>query len=244
MSKQKPQGTQFQLTFCIVVLVFIILMSLVLISLRHYEFATDETENATGKRISLIPHTELIYFRSSSPDVALPIPPLFGETLLSVTAMRDNGQFEEAENALRTMLLYYPESPAVLRLLADVFYQQKKYENAEQIYKKQLALSPKNPVFLNDLAMSQGMQNKFDDAIRNLERAITVSGQTFPAAEWNLSAMYLRANKKEEALSCFINVLRRTPPEALSGRQWDPVFAPLLEDAEVKRILREKGGAE
>ncbi len=242
---------KFPLTALIIILVCIVLMSLVLMSMQNI-LLPSPTEKKVADVDFLYSEepSDSLYFYKIIPHEAqssdgMMIPPLFGKTVLKSMDHYDLKEYKEAENLLRTLHLYYPQSALITRLLGNTLFADKQYAQAERYYIASLKLSTAQaPVIYNDLAMSQAMQGKYSDAIRNMKKAIQYGGGAIKKSEWNLAGLYLRAGRKEESLKLFLALLKKTPPALLKDIKWDPVFQPLFQEKDVQNILKEKTGKE
>ena len=242
---------KFPLTALIIILVCIVLMSLVLMSMQSVLLPSPTEKNVTesdflySAELSDSLYSYMVIPQESQCSDGMMIPPLFGKTVLKSMDHYDLKEYKEAENLLRTLHLYDPQSALVTRLLGNTLFASKQYAEAERYYIASLRLSKSQaPVIYNDLAMSQAMQGKYTDAIRNMEKSIQYGGGSIEKSEWNLAGLYLRAGRKEESLKLFLALLKETPPALLKDIKWDPVFQPLLENKDVQRILKEKTGKE
>lgn len=241
---------RFPLTALIIILVFIVLISLVLMSVQNVlpPSPTEKTDNNADFLRQTAVNDDSLYFYKTIPQEAhcsdaMMVPPLFGKTVLKSMDHYDLKEYKEAEDLLRTLHLFYPGSALVVRLLGNTLFAREQYADAERYYIKALRMSnAKTPVVYNDLAMSQAMQGKYTEAIRNMKRSINYSGGAIEKSEWNLAGLYLRAGQKEESLKLFISLLKRTPAASLKNIKWDPVFHPLLQEPEVRKVLQEKTG--
>lgn len=238
---------RFPLTALIIILVLIVLASLVLMSFRSTALPPSPSEMKGQHVFVNNMNFEPFYFYSSfssegETDSNSPVIPLdFGAMVVKSMDLYDMKKYKEAEDLLRTLSLFYPNSAYTAHLLANTLFAQKEYQAAEQFYITALRLSQTvNPLIYNDLAMTQAMQNKFTNAISNMKKAIQYGKSILPKAEWNLAGFYLRAGQKEESLKLFLALLRQTPPALLENIEWDPVFEPLFQNVEVQNVLKEK----
>lgn len=249
----KDNEQKFPLTALIVILVLIVLASLGLMSVKTSavmpspDFHGDNTTLLQKElQHSVNMNDEYFYpirFQSEGISDEFMIPPAFGSTVLKSMDLYDLKKYKESEDLLRTLFLYYPDSAFVAQLLGNALFARKQYHTAENYYRTAMKLSKAHqPLLYNNLAMSQAMQNKLPDAISNMEKAVRYSHGLLPKSEWNLAGLYLRAGEKERSLKLFIELLKKTPPALLNDIEWDPVFKPLFQNEEVRKILKEKTG--
>ena len=238
---------KFPLTALIIILICIVLMSLVLMSMQDVLLPSPtEKKVAETEILDTSENSDSLYFHKVIPTESqcndgIVIPPLFGKTVLKSMDHYDLKEYKEAENLLRTLHLYYPQSALVARLLGNTLFASKQYAEAERYYITSLKLGQSHSaVIYNDLAMSQAMQGKYIDAIRNMEKSIQYGGGSIEKSEWNLAGLYLRAGRKEDSLKLFLSLLKKTPPALLKGIKWVPVFQPLFQNKDVQSVLKEK----
>lgn len=113
-----------------------------------------------------------------------------------------NKQETEAEDTLRTILVFEPENMDALTLLGGIFYYSNRYNEAEFIFKKQIEINPKSYLAYNRLASTLAKQNKFDDAIITNSKALSINPEA-PEVHINLAGMYSITGQKERALMHF-----------------------------------------
>ena len=113
-----------------------------------------------------------------------------------------NKQENEAEDTLRTILVFEPNNMAALSLLGGVFYYSNRYKEAEFIFKKQVKIDPNSYLAYNRLASALAKQKKFGDAIKTNSKALSINPES-PEVHINLAGMYSITGKKERALMHF-----------------------------------------
>jgi len=108
-------------------------------------------------------------------------------------------QESEAEDVLRTILVFKPEDLNTLSLLGGLFFYSGRYKEAEDIFKQQIKIDPNSHLAYNRLASTLAKQNKFNDAIKTDSKALAINPNS-PEVNINLAGMYSITGKKERAL--------------------------------------------
>ena len=105
----------------------------------------------------------------------------------------------EAEDTLRTILVFRPDDLDTLSLLGGLFFYSGRYKEAEDIFKKQIKIDPNSHLAYNRLASTLAKQNKFNDAIKTDSKALAINPNA-PEVNINLAGMYSLTEKKERAI--------------------------------------------
>jgi len=108
----------------------------------------------------------------------------------------------EAEDTLRTILLFEPNNINALSLLGGIFYYSGRYKEAEHIFKHQVTIDPNSYLAYNRLASTLAKQKKYGDAIKTNSQALSINPES-PAVHINLAGMYSITGKKKQALMHF-----------------------------------------
>lgn len=108
----------------------------------------------------------------------------------------------DAEDTLRTILVFEPENMNALSLLGGIFYYSGRYDEAEDIFKQQIKIDPNSYLAYNRLASTLAKQKKYDDAIKTTSKALSINPES-PDVNINLAGMYSITGKKERALMHF-----------------------------------------
>jgi cytochrome c-type biogenesis protein CcmH/NrfG len=78
----------------------------------------------------------------------------------------DQNKSPEAIDASQKALLFQPNSPHALSLLANAYFRANQYEDAAELFRKALAVQPDSPDDLSGLGMALMAAN--DSMVRNL----------------------------------------------------------------------------
>ncbi len=187
--KSKARSAGKTLTPLLVIFAFVILISMILLSLRSMHsaevrrIAAEHAENLRlqeqdeAERLALVSEnkdlTPLSIFSTSMDGgillledfQELSLIPDYRKSLQAVWIDEEMGKLKEAEQTLRTLLLSYPDAVDLLAALGRICYTQGNYADAEIFFKRQLKIYPDDPSVLNNLAMSQMGLEHYSDAL-------------------------------------------------------------------------------
>lgn len=228
-----PMGTRslrqgVPLAVFIAVLAFVILISVILMSLRSILDKTDPDEALrAGYEAVMLPE----YVGEGSEQDAV-FQPDFGTSILMAKNAMNEGNMVRAEDVLRSMLLFFPGSPTVEKLLGSVFYLSERYADAERIYRTILARDPSDRISLNNLAMAQGMQGNFADAVANMKKVLAMDPES-ATPDLNLAGLYSKSGNRPLARKHFESARKK-----LHGDFRDLTFDPCLRELLMESELR------
>lgn len=109
-----------------------------------------------------------------------------GDTHVSLRSLASAGRFEEAEAAVRNLLVAAPASFELYDALGIILREQKKYGEALEAYKKCLDIAPGNATASNSLGFVLYLQGKNNEALPYFEAAIA-SDPGHAAAHFSLA---------------------------------------------------------
>ncbi len=109
-----------------------------------------------------------------------------------------DGKEVEAEDLLRTLLIFEPENNSALSLLGGILYYSKKYGEAELVFRKQIGLAPEKGSYYNQLGSVMARQNKMEEAIKMSSKAVDLDPESADA-QINLAGMYSTLSEREKA---------------------------------------------
>lgn len=206
-----PVGTRslrkgIPLAVFIAVLAFVILMSVILMSLHSILDKNDQDDSfRAGYEPVMLPQLSAGTDGQASDGGAGPdavFQPDLGTALLMAKKALNEGNTARAEDILRSLLLFFPGSPTAEKLLGHVFYLSGRYADAERIYRGILFRDPSDLVSLNNLAMAQGMQGNFADAVANMKKVLEMEpGSAIP--DLNLAGLYSKSGSRSLARKHF-----------------------------------------
>ncbi|MFZ2655746.1 MAG: hypothetical protein WAX69_12515 [Victivallales bacterium] len=114
------------------------------------------------------------------------------KTLEDAKKFLSTGKEPEAEDALKTLLVFEPENQQALSLLGGIFYYSQRFSDAEMIFRKQIRLTPDNESLYNHLGSALAKQSKMQEAIQMTLKAVEINPKSSDA-QINLSSMYASA---------------------------------------------------
>ena len=226
----------FPLAVSIAILAFVILISVILMSLRSI---FEKRDSGESRRAGFEP--VMLPGLSDSEDIAsdagilrdeIVFQPDFGRSVLMAENAFQAGDFARSEDILRSLLLFFPGSPTVERMLGNLFYSSGRYADAERIYQAILKRNPSDLVILNNIAMAQGMLGRFADAIENMKKVQEMNPDS-AIPDLNLAALYSKADDRPLARRHF-EAARRKLGGSLEGLYFDPCLRELLKESELR----------
>ena len=225
----------FPLAVSIAILAFVILISVILMSLRSIFEKRDSGESLrAGFEPVMLPRLSDSEYIISDDGVSgeIVFQPDFGRSVLMAEKAFQAGDFARSEDILRSLLLFFPESPTVERMLGNLFYSSGRYADAERIYQSILKRNPSDLVILNNIAMAQGMLGRFADAIENMKKVQEMNPES-AIPDLNLAALYSKADDRPLARRHF-EAARRKLGGSLEGLSFDPCLLELLKESELR----------
>ena len=125
-----------------------------------------------------------------------------GETLGAAKKKIATGKMEEAEEQLRTILVFEPDHRQALSLLGGILYYSNRYKDAEGVFRHQIKLDPTNSLAYNRLGSALAKQKKYKEAIDNSSIAVGMNPDS-GNGHINLAGMYAVVGDKKKALEHF-----------------------------------------
>jgi Tfp pilus assembly protein PilF len=167
--------------------------------------------------------------------------------LLQAYSTFELGKIDEAENKLKTILVFEPESSEALSLLGKIYYLQHKYKKAEDIFRQQVKLNKKSASAYNNLGQVLLKQKKCSQAILQFRVAEGLAPESGLIA-LNLSSAYSQRNKKKESLASFekafnilgSDIITMSNHSALDNIREEEEFKNILKKAYKKLSLEAK----
>ncbi|HBC86510.1 MAG TPA: hypothetical protein DCZ94_06105 [Lentisphaeria bacterium] len=109
------------------------------------------------------------------------------------------GKEGEAEDSLRTLLVFEPDNQQALSLLGGIFYYSQRYSEAEMIFRRQIKLTPDNDSVYNHLGSVLAKQSKMQEAVTMTIKAIELNPKSSDA-QINLASMYASMGDTESCM--------------------------------------------
>jgi Flp pilus assembly protein TadD len=159
------------------------------------------------------------------------------------------GAAGNAEEKLRTLLVFEPENREALSILGDIFYASRRYAEAEVVFRRLAKLEPDESSVYNSLGAALAKQKKFDEAIKVTEKALDCEPES-AVAYLNLSGMHSVAGNKKVSIEYFKKaydkvgkkILSISKDPTLDNIRSEPDFIAIVRDAE-KKDDKDKNGA-
>ncbi|MDD5599278.1 MAG: tetratricopeptide repeat protein [Victivallaceae bacterium] len=156
--------------------------------------------------------------------------------LLQAYSELDNGKISEAENKVKTVLVFQPDNGEALSLLGKIYYLKHDYKRAEMIFSRQVNLNRKSATAYNNLGQVLLKQKKYDRAALRFQVAQELDPESGLIA-LNLAGAYSKLGKKEEALASFRKAFRILGPRVITVAS-HPALDNIRDEKEFKDILK------
>ena len=146
--------------------------------------------------------------------------------------------FEQAEERLRTALVFYPDHVQIYHLLGSILYKQQKFAEAEPVFRHLLELNRNDTLAQNNLASVLAALGRYPEALVLAERAYILDNSSAVTA-LNLAGICARNGEKQKALFYFRKAYEKLGPgilHFLNNRNLDPIrqesaFRKIVEEA-------------
>lgn len=234
-------------TVIIVILILIILGTFLLVNFRnsivHQSAKQEQTISDNFHSLGLLKketptlHKELQINYESNIDQTSKRTSLYNG-LEKARVQIGNGDISDAENTLKTLLVFYPNNENVLSLLGGLYYMQGDYMQAKTAFSKIIELYPNNSTARENLGMIYEKQKKYDMAINEYLTALNMSKNSAMSCI-HLAAIYSILNQKSRSLFYFKraygilgkNILILTYDTSFNNIRNTPEFIGIIQDA-------------
>ena len=108
----------------------------------------------------------------------------------------------EAEDLLKTLLVFEPENMNALSLLGGILYYSQRYKEAESVFRRQILIDPDNHYAFNHLGSALARQQKFPEAIETTGKALEIAPDSADS-HINIAGMYAIIDDKQAAMVHF-----------------------------------------
>lgn len=222
----------------IVFMSFIILVTIILINVREPQKQADDPLHQPFLSIKSPEYRKLPPLgageQNKQADASMPdVDKIMREVLKDLNA----GKEGDAEDKLKTILVFDPFNLNALSILGNIFYASKKYQEAELIFRKQLKVKPENATIYNNLGTVLARQEKYDEAITCSLKSLELEPDS-PAADMNLAGIYSSSGNTERALFHFRKTYERIG-ERIIPLSYDPALDNIRYEYEFQNILGE-----
>ncbi|MCP4180747.1 MAG: tetratricopeptide repeat protein [bacterium] len=144
------------------------------------------------------------------------------KNLTIIRALLAEGDIEEAQNNLRTLLLFYPENKTVLSLLGGIYYLSGEYESAKNIFNRILILYPEDILARENIGLIFEKKGQYDKAINEFIKVLTISKES-AIPYLHLAGIYSVINKKNKAIYYF-QIAHSLLGNKIIPISYDPVY--------------------
>ncbi len=146
------------------------------------------------------------------------------------------GNPEEAEDALKTILVFSPSDKTALALLGGVFFRSGRYPEAEEIFKRLASIEDfKNATTLNHMASAIAKRGRHKEAVELCMKAQQLD-PNFAEAYLNASAIYAAGGENENASRQMLLAYKLIGHGILSY-SLDPVFDKVRSTPEFQEMI-------
>ncbi|OGV52396.1 MAG: hypothetical protein A2X49_13510 [Lentisphaerae bacterium GWF2_52_8] len=154
----------------------------------------------------------------------------------------NSGEPKQAEENLRTILVFAPNNFDALALFGNILYHSGRYAEAETVFRKQLSLNPDSPSVYNNLGSALAKQKKFGEAVSSTEKGIALNPDSMPSAFLNLSGMYAAAGEPDSAIFWLKKAYEKIGP-SIAPLCFDPTLDSIRQNPEFQALISkiEKG---
>ncbi len=223
----------------------IILLTFIIINSKPKGSAIELQTNGSAPTMALNPNTKKFHKASPEQRGRRSYVPETEKTLEDARKSLAASNTGEAEEALRTLLVFDPDNQEALSLMGGIYYYSQRYAEAEMIFRRQVKLSPDNDSVYNHLGSALAKQSKINEAINMTLKAIDLNPKSSDA-QINIASMYASTGNTGECMKHLLNayqligysILPFTYDQAFDKVRSSPEFQELIikakKDAETR----------
>jgi tetratricopeptide (TPR) repeat protein len=226
------------LTPLIVLFALIILFTIILINSQSAKKEIDYEKSGLIPEMKLSPFHRRVHREKSNPQphvLASDVIPDINLMLIKARRAMEADKYREAEEELRTLLVFYPDNFTALSLLGKIFYDSQRYPEATAIFKKQLKLKPADTTVYNNLGSSLAKQGKFQEAIENTSKALEIEPENTTAC-LNLAGMYSVMENTDSSVEYFMKAYDQMGEQVIP-MTYDPTLENIRQHPEIQKII-------
>ncbi len=215
----------------------IILLTFIIINTKPRESAIELQTNGTAPSMSLsnISKTQVRHKAPLTRKQRDSYIPESEKYLEDAKNHLSTGKENEAEDVLRTLLIFEPDNAQALSLLAGIFYYSQRYAEAEIIFRRQVKLNPDNDAVYNHLGSALARQGKMKEAIKMTLKAAEINPKSSDA-QINLSSIYASNGDTEAAIKHFLLAYQLIGYRILPF-SYDPAYDKVRSSPEFQEII-------
>lgn len=226
----------------IIFIVLVIILTLVFHG-RSLEQKTAQQDLLPVLEMRLDRHTvdEISFSRKTETKEGFKFPSV--EEVLSSARYEYNADLlPEAEERLRTALVFYPDHKGLYHLLGSLLYKKKEFPGAEKIFRHLVRLDRTDSLAYNNLASVLASMDRYPEALDTVRQAYELNEYS-PLIILNLAGICARNGRKQESLQYFRDAYRVLGHRILHfiiNRNFDPIreekiFRDIVKDAREKQ---------
>lgn len=221
-------------------LALIVMLTTVVINTRtikNTERGRNGTLNSNNQSITLSPYDrpEKIKPHTKSVKKVYSEKKEISSTLLSAYTDMDNNKVKDAENKVKTVLIFEPDNFNALSLLGRIYYNQQKYEEAEVVFRRQTRIQGTDAAVYNNLGQTLAKQQKFEEALKQMTTASELDPDS-PLISLNLSGIYSVQGEKKKSIEYFKKAFEKLGNEIIPIAK-DPTLDNIRQEQDFKDIL-------
>lgn len=226
----------------ILFIVFVIVLTLIFHD-RSLDQKSEKKDPPSSFEMRLDRHSvdEISFSTKAKPAEGFKFPRV-EEILSSARYEYNDNQLEQAEDRLRTALVFYPDQGGLYHLLGSVLYKKKDFSEAEKVFRHLIRLNRTDSLARNNLASVLASLDRYPEALTEVQQAYELNRYS-PLIILNLAGICARNGRKQEALQYFRDAYRVLGTGILhfiGNRNFDPVrqekiFVSIVEEARKKQ---------
>jgi len=145
--------------------------------------------------------------------------------LTEVRTLMANGQLAQAEDSLRTLLIFNPDNSVALSLIGGILYATGRYDDATSFLRRKSALQPGNPAVSDELGLILWGKGDIAGAAGEFKQACELAPDS-PSYLLHLAGICALAGQKEDALRHFLKAAQAIGPQIVP-LSFDPAYDPI-----------------
>ena len=165
-----------------------------------------------------------------------------GDSFGKAKALLAEGKTDDAEDIIRTILVFNPDHRQALSLLGGILYYSNRYKEAEAVFRHQIKLDPANSLAYDRLGSALAKQKKYKEAIDSSSIAVGMMPES-GNGHINLAGMYSMVGDKKRAMEHFKKayeligyaILPLSYDDAFDNIRTMPEFQNLLSEAKNRK---------
>ncbi|MCP3967313.1 MAG: tetratricopeptide repeat protein [Lentisphaerae bacterium] len=221
----------------IIILGVIVLATAVLVNIRDARTAAASGSKTGDTSISLSPFEEEQGAHVTKKKTDEEVKYQVNRILLQAYNALERGDVDQAENQVKTILIFEPENYDALSLLGRIFYLKRKFKSAEAIYRRLIILNSKDPAIRNNLGQTLLKQQKYQRAVNELTAAYKLKPDS-GVISLNLASALSQEGDRKLSLYYFKQAYKLLGKRILTAAH-TPNLDPVRNNPEFRKIIAE-----